>query len=94
MEEKYNKAGYVIGSTYRSKVLNAIYTLGHSTPTNIAYLCGIRVNHISKILRELKEAGLVKCINPDVRKGRIYCITDEGEQILKLVNRMRGKKHA
>ena len=32
----------------------------------------IRTNHISKVLRELKAHELVECINPEVRKGRLY----------------------
>lgn len=41
-------------------------------PTQIARNAGIRTNHISKVLSELKAHELVECINPEVRKGRLY----------------------
>ena len=41
-------------------------------PTDIAKYSGIRTNHISKILSELKAHELVEFINPEARKGRLY----------------------
>ena len=52
-------------------------------PSNIARDSGIRTNHISKVLGELKEHELVECINPEVRKGRLYRHTGKGEQVVK-----------
>ena len=51
-------------------------------PTQIAKNSGIRTNHISKILSELKAHELVECINPEVRKGRLYRLTDKGEEMI------------
>ncbi|WP_304045787.1 transcriptional regulator [Methanobrevibacter gottschalkii] len=51
-------------------------------PSVIAKDSGIKTNHISKILSELKAHELVECINPEVRKGRLYRLTDKGEVIL------------
>ena len=51
-------------------------------PTQIAKNSGIRTNHISKVLSELKAHELVECINPEVRKGRLYRLTDKGEEIV------------
>lgn len=48
----------------------------------IAKDTGIVQNHISNTLRQLKEHDLVECINPEVRKGRLYRLTDEGEEIV------------
>lgn len=43
----------------------------------------IRKNHISKVLRELKAHELVEYINPGVRKGRLYRLTDKGDDVVK-----------
>ena len=51
-------------------------------PTQIAKDSGIRTNHISKVLAELKAHELVECINPEVRKGRLYRLTDKGNVII------------
>ena len=52
-------------------------------PSQIAKNSGIRTNHISKVLSELKAHDLVECINPEVRKGRLYRLTDIGEDVVK-----------
>lgn len=51
-------------------------------PTQIARNSEIRPNYISKVLAELKAHELVECINPEVRKGRLYRLTDKGEEII------------
>lgn len=50
-------------------------------PSQIAKNSGIRTNHISKVLSELKAHELVECINPEVRKGRLYRLTDKSVRI-------------
>lgn len=52
-------------------------------PTQIAKKSNIRPNHISKVLGELKAHALVECINPEVRKGRLYRLTEHGEDVVK-----------
>lgn len=76
---------YVEISSYRQKVLTAI-NVDVKIPTRIAKDCGILPNHISKVLAELREHGLIVCINPEMRKGRLYKLTDRGLQVLKLIN--------
>ena len=52
-------------------------------PSEIANDTEIFQNHISNTLRQLKEHELIECINPEVRKGRLYRLTDKGETITK-----------
>lgn len=68
---------YINNSSYRVKVLKSI---GEDVkmPKEIALDSGILQNHISNVLRELKEKDVVECINPEVRKGRLYRLSDEG----------------
>ena len=72
---------YVERSKYRSKVLK---TLANDTkmPSQIAKDTGIIQNHISNTLRQLKDHDLVECINPEVKKGRLYRLTENGEEII------------
>ena len=72
---------YVNISKYRTKVMK---TLDGEVliPSQIARNSGIRTNHISKVLSELKAHELVECINPEVRKGRLYRLTDKGEELV------------
>ena len=55
-------------------------------PSVIARNTDIYTNHISKVLNQLKEHGLVECINPEAKRGRFYRLTEKGEEIVKYFN--------
>ena len=73
--------GYVTASKYRTKVMR---TLDGETkiPSKIAKDTDIMQNHMSATLKQLKEHELVECINPEVRKGRLYRLTENGAEVL------------
>ncbi len=72
---------YINRSSYRARVFKAI---GEDVkmPKEIAKDSGILQNHISNVLRELKNQNVVECLNPNVRKGRLYRLSDDGLEIL------------
>ena len=84
-DEMLTEISYVEISKYRKKVMKSLE--GDVKITNtITNDLGIRTNHISKVLAELKAHELVECINPEVRKGRLYRLTDKGEEIIKEID--------
>ena len=79
-DELLTEISYVNISKYRTKVMKSLD--GEVLiPSQIAKNSGIRTNHISKVLSELKAHELVECINPEVKKGRLYRLTDKGEKV-------------
>ena len=81
-DEMLKEMSYVKISQYRTKVMKSLD--GEvKIPTAIAKDSEIRPNHISKVLAELKAHELVECINPEVRKGRLYRLTDKGDEVIK-----------
>ena len=73
---------YVNKSRYRLKVMKSLD--GEvKIPSEIANDTEIFQNHISNTLRQLKEQELIECINPEVRKGRLYRLTDKGDEVVK-----------
>ena len=76
-----DKSKYVKRSSYRVKVLKAIGD-DVKIPTEIANDSGILRNHISNVLRDLKEHDLVECLNPSARKGRLYRLSEDGLDML------------
>lgn len=84
-DELLKLISYVEISKYREKTLKSI---GNNVkiPTNIAKCSGIRTNHISKVLSELKSKEIVECINEEARKGRLYRLTDTGKEVLESIN--------
>ena len=81
-DELLIEMSYVNISKYRTKVMKSLD--GEVLiPSQIAKNSGIRTNHISKVLGELKAHELVECINPEVRKGRLYSLTEKGDELIK-----------
>lgn len=80
-DETLIKLSYVNISSYRKKTVK---TLNDEVkiPTQIAKDSGIRTNHISKVLSELKSKEIVECINEEARKGRLYRLTSIGDEIV------------
>ncbi len=81
-DEMLSEISYVQISSYRAKVMKSLED-DVKIPSQIAKDSEIRQNHISKVLAELKAHELVECINPEVRKGRLYRQTDKGEIVSK-----------
>lgn len=71
---------YIEKSKYRIKIMKTIDN-ETKTPTQIAKESGIRIGHVSDVLRKLKKENLVECINEEVRKGRLYQLTDIGLEV-------------
>lgn len=81
-DEMLKEISYVKISSYRLRVMKSLEE-EVKMPSEIARDSDIRQNHISKVLSELKAHELVECINPEVRKGRLYRHTDKGNIISK-----------
>ena len=86
----YELAGYIISSSYRLRTVMVLSEMGYATPTQIATQSNILKNHISKVLKELKERDVVECINENARKGRVYTLTDNGKKVLPTVRELES----
>ena len=75
---------YIKRSKYRTDVLKSLNGYPQM-PSEIAQYTKITPHHVSHTLKELKDDGLVLCINPKVSKGRIYKLTQKGEKIVKML---------
>ncbi|WP_407431147.1 transcriptional regulator [Methanobrevibacter sp.] len=80
----FKLVGYVIASEYRTNIIKCI---GNEIkiPSVIAEEVGLRTNHVSNVLKELKKEKIVVCLNEDARKGRLYKNTEIGIEILKYI---------
>ena len=80
-DELWAEVGFVIRSKNRAKVMKSLQ--GEvKIPSMIAVETGIITNHVSNNLKDLKCHGLVECINPEAKKGRLYRLTDDGNKIV------------
>ena len=84
-DEMLTEISYVQISSYRKKVMKSLDG-DVKIPTVIARDSGIKTNHVSKVLSELKAHELIECVNPEARKGRLYRLTDKGEELVENLN--------
>lgn len=85
MDEKLiNGISLIKSSSNRHKILN---TIGNDikSPAEISKQTKIRLNHVSMYLSEMKQGGLVECLNENARKGRLYHLTELGKNVIKIV---------
>ena len=86
-DEILKPLGYVMASSYRLSVIKYIGN-GVKIPSDIAKKIGVRTNHISNVLADLKEKGLVICLNEDAHKGRLYKNTELSIEIINYLDSM------
>lgn len=73
---------YVKLSTYRVKVLLALNKQEKFVlASELSKIIDIRITHIGATLKELTDKKLAFCPNPDVKRGKLYEITDNGRDI-------------
>lgn len=54
---------------------------GHETPTEISKKSGYSLNNTSRVLNDFSKRGLVKCLNPKEKTGRLYELRPAGRLI-------------
>lgn len=70
----------VKASKYRQHIVMMLHNTIF-TPAEIQQKLDIRINHVSLYLKELKEANIVICLNEDTKKGRLYTLSDLGNEL-------------
>ena len=74
-DEIFDIVGYVMASEYRCNIIKSIGE-NIKIPSAIAEDIGLRTNHVSNVLKDLKEKDIVVCLNENARKGRLYKNTE------------------
>lgn len=77
---KWDKYGYTIASEYRKKVV-AVLKQKPRSPKQIADQTTLHLSHVSSTLSDLEEKGIVQCLTPNLRKGKIFSLTEIGKEI-------------
>jgi len=83
-DEELDLYGYVSSSKRRVSVITTLKD-NPRTPKQIAENTDIRLNHVSNVLSELADESLVKCVNPDRKRGRVYKLTNTANRVAEKV---------
>lgn len=72
---------WLVASDYRLETCRVLAD-SMATPTGITEQTEMEFPHVSRSLTELRERDVVELlVDEDCRKGRIYALTDRGEEL-------------
>ncbi len=81
MTSKYKDVGYIKISKHRKTVFLALKD-GPKMPSEIVQETTMRMDDVSRALRAMDNKGIVSCVNPEMKKGRLYALTSNGKKII------------
>jgi DNA-binding MarR family transcriptional regulator len=58
------------------------------TPKQISVNTKIYLSHVSRILNELSKKRIIECLTPDLKRGKVFALTNEGKEIAENLERM------
>lgn len=83
-EKFFEQIAYTLASEHRKNIILFLENQ-LATPKQIGDGINVRTNHISNLLSQLREYELVYCATPNIKKGRLYALTDNGKKVLKYI---------
>lgn len=85
-DEIWGIIGFIKVSPSRLKTLKCLSD-NHMMPTEISKITKLSPAQVSVALHDLKKIEIVRCMNENVKKGRIYQCTELGLEILDLIEK-------
>lgn len=79
-----DKLSWLKASEYRQNVLKSLKN-NPRTPKDISEDTDYYLSHVSKTLSDLVDKELVVCITPEKRKGKLFKISNKGEEMIDLM---------
>jgi len=79
--ETAEKIGWIKLSEHRKKIVIEL-SGALKIPTEISKSTDLSKSEVSRTLKALKENGIVVCLNEKSHRGRVYTLTDEGNDIV------------
>lgn len=77
----YQKYSFVLASPNRQKIVLALDK--EKIPSQLTKELKMQDANVARSLRELVQAEIIKCLNPDSKRGRIYTLNKVGSDIRK-----------
>ena len=82
----WNDVSYVIASKTRKSIVLKLET--PRTPTFLAKDLNLNLANISRALTELEDKGIVVCLTPKQKVGKIYSLTRKGKDVVVKIKKM------
>jgi DNA-binding MarR family transcriptional regulator len=85
----WKKFGYIIASKYRMKIVLSL-SASPKTPKEVAQELDLYISHVSSTLSDLSKEGIVECLNPSQKRGRIFSLTNIGKELAEELEKRKG----
>ncbi|MDE1876674.1 MAG: helix-turn-helix transcriptional regulator [Thaumarchaeota archaeon] len=82
----WDEVSYIIASKTRKAIVSRLDT--PRTPTFLAKDLDLNLANISRAITELEDKGIVVCLTPKQKVGKIYSLTKKGNDIVTKVKKM------
>jgi predicted transcriptional regulator len=87
-DDLWEACGFVLASAQRGAIVRHLEA-SPSQPSLMAESLGMAPSNVSSLLRPMMKRGIVKCLNPSARKGRIYGLTTLGRDVATKLREVR-----
>lgn len=84
-DEKVIRGARFFASDERNRLIFVILEKGPKTVREIATKLGKTSQYCNYTVKRLEKIGIVECINPEVRTGKIYSISDAGQKLIEFL---------
>ena len=81
----WENLGFIKASKYRKNIILALASR-NKTPNDLKSELRMHMTHVSSTLKDLVSKGIVQCLTPDLRKGKIYSLTNAGQELCEYIN--------
>jgi len=71
---------FVVSGKFRKKVF--VELKRKRTPSQIAKDAKVSTTQVSRTLKQLEKKGLVECLTPNSKMGKIYTLSNKGKELL------------
>ncbi|MCK5233470.1 MAG: transcriptional regulator [Candidatus Aenigmarchaeota archaeon] len=84
----WDDVGFIVKSEKRKNLLLLLEK--PRTPTQLSKAMRSSLANVSLKLKDLSDKGIIKCVNPESKKGRIYMLTENGKKTLEKIKEMES----
>ena len=82
----WNDVSYVIASKTRKSI--TLRLENPRTPTFLAKDLDLNIANVSRAVTELENKGIVVCLTPKQKVGKIYSLTKKGKEVVLRIKKM------
>lgn len=82
----WHKYAIINASKYRERILQCL-AKREMTAQELSEECELYLSHVCRSLKDMIELDLIVCLTPNVKRGKIYKLSDTGVKVVEMLSR-------